>query len=144
LSIIFKKGIKLDGSHPTLLVGYGAYSITIDLFFSPRWLAWYERGEVIAVAHVRGGGEYGEEWHRAGMLQNKPNTWRDFIACAEYLVKSGYTSPGLAGQGGSAGVRMPEQLERGQREEMMSRRSTTSDSVWERMTPRVLPSGENS
>jgi prolyl oligopeptidase len=104
LSIICKKGIKLDGSHPTLLNGYGAYSITIDPYFSPRWLAWLERGGVLAIAHVRGGGEYGEEWHRAGMLQNKPNTWRDFIACAEYLVKSGYTSPSrLAGQGGSAG-----------------------------------------
>lgn len=104
LSIIFKKGIKLDGSHPTLLNGYGAYSITIDPYFSPRWLAWLERGGVLAIAHVRGGGEYGEEWHRAGMLQNKPNTWRDFIACAEYLVKSGYTSPSrLAGQGASAG-----------------------------------------
>ena len=104
LSIIFKKGIKLDGSHPSLLIGYGAYSITLDPYFSPRWLAWFERGGVIAIAHVRGGGEYGEEWHRAGMLKNKPNTWRDFIACAEYLVKSGYTSPArLAGQGGSAG-----------------------------------------
>lgn len=104
LSIIFKKGIKLDGSHPTLLIGYGAYSITLDPYFSPRWLAWLERGGVFAIAHVRGGGEYGEQWHRAGMLQNKPNTWRDFIACAEYLVKSGYTSPSrLAGQGGSAG-----------------------------------------
>ena len=58
----------------------------------------------MAIAHVRGGGEYGEEWHRAGMLKNKPNTWRDFIACAEYLVKRGYTSPtSLAGEGGSAG-----------------------------------------
>jgi prolyl oligopeptidase len=61
LSIIFKKGIKLDGSHPTLLNGYGAYSITIDPYFSPRWLAWLERGGVLAIAHVRGGGEYGEE-----------------------------------------------------------------------------------
>jgi prolyl oligopeptidase len=104
LSIIFKKGIKLDGSHPTLLTGYGAYSITFDPYFSPRWLAWLERGGVLAIGHVRGGGEYGEEWHRGGMLKNKPNTWRDFIACAEYLIKSGYTSPSrLGGQGGSAG-----------------------------------------
>jgi len=104
LSIISKKGIKLDGSHATLLIGYGAYSITIDPGFSPRWLAWLERGGVIAIAHVRGGGEYGEEWHRAGMLKNKPNTWRDFIACAEQLVRTGYTSPArLGGQGGSAG-----------------------------------------
>ena len=59
---------------------------------------------MIAIAHVRGGGEYGEEWHRGGMLKNKPNSWRDFIACAEDLVKRGYTSPAsLAGEGGSAG-----------------------------------------
>ena len=104
LSLIYKKGIKLDGSHPTLLDGYGAYSITIDPEFNPRYLAWIEQGGVLAFAHVRGGGEYGEEWHRAGMLQNKPNTWRDFIACAEYLIKQGYTSSAkLAGQGGSAG-----------------------------------------
>ena len=104
LSLIYKKGIKLDGSHPTLLDGYGAYSITIDPEFNPRYLAWIEQGGVLAFAHVRGGGEYGEEWHKSGMLQNKPNTWRDFIACAEYLIKQGYTSSAkLAGQGGSAG-----------------------------------------
>lgn len=104
LSLIFKKGIALDGSHPTLLGGYGAYSITIDPHFSPLSLAWIEQGGVLAYAHVRGGGEYGEEWHQGGMMQNKPNTWRDFIACAEYLIRSGYTSPAkLAGQAGSAG-----------------------------------------
>jgi prolyl oligopeptidase len=104
LSLIYKKGIKFDGSHATLLVGYGAYSITIDPEFNPRYLAWIEQGGVLAFAHVRGGGEYGEEWHKSSMLQNKPNTWRDFIACAEYLIKQGYTSSAkLAGQGGSAG-----------------------------------------
>lgn len=104
LSIVYQKGLKLDGSHPTLLSGYGAYSITYDPYFDPASLAWLERGGVLAVAHVRGGGEYGEEWHVGGMKENKPNTWRDFIACAEYLVQHGYTSPGkLAGQGGSAG-----------------------------------------
>jgi len=104
LSLKFKKGIKLDGSHPTLIEGYGAYSLNIDPYFSPRDLAWIEQGGVMAVAHVRGGGEYGEEWHQGGMLQNKPNTWRDFIACAEYLIKAGYTSSGkLAGEGASAG-----------------------------------------
>jgi prolyl oligopeptidase len=104
LSAIFKKGTKLDGSHPTLLFGYGAYSITMDPYFSSRFLAWIEQGGIMAVAHVRGGGEYGEEWHQGGMLQNKPNTWRDFIACAEYLIKAGYTSSAkLAGEGGSAG-----------------------------------------
>jgi prolyl oligopeptidase len=104
LSVIFKKGTKLDGSHPALLSGYGAYSITMDPYFRPRDLAWIELGGIMAVAHVRGGGEYGEEWHQGGMLENKPNTWRDFIACAEYLIKAGYTSSAkLAGQGGSAG-----------------------------------------
>ena len=104
LSIITKKGPKLDGSHPTLLSGYGAYAINMSQYFAPASLGWLERGGVRAVAHVRGGGEYGEEWHQGGMRQNKPNTWRDFIACAEYLVRHGYTSPGkLAGEGGSAG-----------------------------------------
>jgi len=104
LSLVYKKGIKLDGTHPTLLIGYGAYSITIDPEFNPRYLAWIEQGGVLAFAHVRGGGEYGEGWHKGGMLQNKPNTWRDFIACAEFLIKQGYTSSAkLAGQGGSAG-----------------------------------------
>jgi prolyl oligopeptidase len=104
LSLIYKKGIKIDGSHPTLLAGYGAYSITIDPEFNPRELAWIEQGGILAYAHVRGGGEYGEDWHQGGMLQKKPNTWRDFIACAEYLIKQGYTSSAkLAGEGGSAG-----------------------------------------
>jgi prolyl oligopeptidase len=104
LSIVYKKGIPLDGSHPTLLSGYGAYAINMDPFFDPRTLAWLERGGVLAVAHVRGGGEYGEEWHQAGMLKNKPNTWRDFIACAEFLLQKKYTSPTkLAGEAGSAG-----------------------------------------
>ncbi len=67
-------------------------------------MAWIERGGVYAVAHVRGGGEYGKQWYRGGYKLTKPNTWRDFIACAEYLVKQKYTSPGkLAGMGGSAG-----------------------------------------
>lgn len=104
LSIVSKKGLKLDGSHPTLLSGYGAYAITYSQYFDPTSIAWLERGGVLAVAHVRGGGEYGEEWHQAGMMQSKHNTWRDFIACGEYLVQHGYTSPEkLAGEGGSAG-----------------------------------------
>jgi prolyl oligopeptidase len=104
LSIVSKKGIKLDGSHPTLLTGYGAYAINMQQYYDPTALAWLERGGVFAVAHVRGGGEYGEEWHQGAMNQNKPNTWRDFIACAEYLVQHGYTSPAkLAGEGVSAG-----------------------------------------
>lgn len=104
LSIIYKRGLKLDGSNPTILDGYGAYGITIDPYYDPKLLAWYERGGVFAVAHVRGGGEYGDAWHKAGMMLTKPNTWRDFIACAEYLVAHKYTSSErLAIEGGSAG-----------------------------------------
>jgi prolyl oligopeptidase len=104
LSIIYPKGIKLDGSNPTLLYGYGAYGITELPRFERTWLAWYEKGGVIAVAHVRGGGAYGEEWHLAGKGPAKPNTWRDFIACARYLIHEKYTSPAhLAGMGMSAG-----------------------------------------
>ncbi len=104
LSIIYKTGLKLDGSNPTLLEGYGAYGISEDPYFDPRSLAWLERGGVFAVAHVRGGGEYGEDWHLAGKQLTKQNTWKDFIACAEYLIEQKYTStPRLAIEGGSAG-----------------------------------------
>jgi prolyl oligopeptidase len=104
LSIVYKKDLKRDGTNPTLLLGYGAYGISRDPRFSPTLLAWLERGGVFAVAHVRGGGEYGEEWHKAGYKATKMNTIRDFIACAEYLVNERYTSPKhLAGQGRSAG-----------------------------------------
>ncbi len=104
LSIIMKKGEKLDGSHPTLLIGYGSYGITITPFFAPEYLPWINRGGIVAVAHVRGGGWYGDAWHKAGMKLTKMNTWQDFIACGQYLVDHGYTSPAhLAGEGGSAG-----------------------------------------
>ena len=104
LSITYPKGMKLDGSNPTHLSGYGAYGSTNDPYFDPTNLAWHEKGGVMAVCHVRGGGEYGEEWHLAGKGQTKPNTWRDFIACAQYLIDNKYTSPArLAGEGTSAG-----------------------------------------
>lgn len=104
LSIVYAKKIRLDGSNPTLLVGYGAYGASMSPRFSPGLLAWYEQGGIFAVCHVRGGGEYGEEWHLAGKGPTKPNTWRDFIACAQYLIDNKYTSPArLAGMGGSAG-----------------------------------------
>jgi prolyl oligopeptidase len=104
LSIVHRQDMKLDGSNPVLMMGYGAYGITTDPAFNPRILAWLERGGIYAVSHVRGGGVYGESWYRAGYKLTKPNTWRDFIACAEYLVKQKYTSPGkMAGEGGSAG-----------------------------------------
>jgi len=104
LSIVHRKGLVRDGSNPTLLEGYGAYGITVDPTFTPMLLGWLERGGVFAVAHVRGGGEYGEEWHLAGKEATKPNTWKDFIACAGYLIEQGYTTPEhLAGTGASAG-----------------------------------------
>ena len=104
LSIVYRKDLKRDGSHPLLLDGYGSYGITLDPSFSSLRVAWLERGGIFATAHVRGGGEYGEDWHQAGQKATKPNTWKDFIACAEYLVKQGYTSPEhLAGTGTSAG-----------------------------------------
>lgn len=104
ISIIFKKGIKLDGRNRTAMSGYGSYGISQEPFFLPAFLAWIERGNVLAFAHVRGGGEYGREWHLGGFQKTKPNTWNDFIACAEHLIKEKYTSAGLlAAHGGSAG-----------------------------------------
>ena len=104
LSILHRKGLALDGSHPTILTGYGSYGNSIDPGFSPTALAWLERGNVLAVAHVRGGGEYGEDWHLAGQKSTKLNTVFDFIACGQYLVDHHYTAPKyLAGRGGSAG-----------------------------------------
>jgi prolyl oligopeptidase len=97
LSIVYKRGLKLDGSNPTLLIGYGAYGISTDPSFDSKLLAWLEQGAVYAIAHVRGGGEYGEDWHLAGKKLTKPNTWRDFIASAEYLIAQKYTSPARLG-----------------------------------------------
>jgi prolyl oligopeptidase len=104
LSILHRADLKMDGSNPTIVYGYGSYGSSMSAFFSPTRLAWLERGGVFAVAHVRGGGEYGQEWHYAGRMANKPNTWLDLIASAEYLVDKGYTSPAnMAPMGGSAG-----------------------------------------
>jgi prolyl oligopeptidase len=104
LSIIRPKNLKLDGNHPAHLIGYGAYGISYDAFFDPVWVAWLERGGVIAFAHVRGGGEYGEEWYRAGYKLTKQHTIDDFIACDKYLIDNKYTSSlRLSGEGTSAG-----------------------------------------
>ena len=105
LVILYKRRLKRDGTNPTLLDGYGAYGIVnTEPFFASNYLPWLERGGVLALAGVRGGGEYGEEWHLAGKEKTKPNTWKDFIACAEYLISEKYTSPAhLSGLGGSAG-----------------------------------------
>jgi prolyl oligopeptidase len=104
LSIIYKKDLKLDGQNPCLMEGYGSYGISIDPSFDGTRLALLEKGIVIAWAHVRGGGENGEDWHLAGQKLTKQNTIGDFIACAQYLIDKGYTSASkLAGRGTSAG-----------------------------------------
>jgi prolyl oligopeptidase len=103
LSIIHRKDIKLDGSSPCILEGYGAYGISWTPEFNPRFSV-ANRGVVVAYAHVRGGSEKGEAWYRAGYKTTKPNTWKDFISAAEYLIAKGYTSPQhLTGRGTSAG-----------------------------------------
>jgi len=104
LSIVYKRGLVLNGNNPTLLTGYGSYGKIEYPYFDPSTVAWFERGGVYAVAHVRGGGENGQAWHEAGRKATKPNTWKDFIACAEYLIQEKYTSSAhLGGQGTSAG-----------------------------------------
>lgn len=102
--LVHKRGLRLDGGNPTLLYGYGGFNASLLPAFSPGRLVWLEMGGVYAQPNLRGGGEYGEEWHRAGMLENKQNTFDDFIAAAEWLVANGYTSPSrLAISGGSNG-----------------------------------------
>lgn len=104
LSIVHRRDMKKDGSNPALLYAYGSYGMTSNPSFSPVRLAWFEKGGVFAVAHVRGGGEYGEEWHLAGKGANKVKTVSDYIDCGRWLVANGYTSPEkLGGRGGSAG-----------------------------------------
>jgi len=104
LSIIHRADLKLDGSNPAIVYGYGSYGISMDVGFSTIRMAWLEQGGIYAIAHVRGGGEYGPQWHYDGRMENKPNTWLDLIATAQYLVQEGYTSPEhMAPMGGSAG-----------------------------------------
>jgi prolyl oligopeptidase len=102
--VTHKKGMKLDGSNPTYLYGYGGFDISLTPSFSVSLLAWLERGGVYAMPNLRGGGEYGEEWHQAGMHEKKQNVFDDFLAAAEYLIAQGYTRPAkLAIGGGSNG-----------------------------------------
>ena len=102
--ITHKKGLRLDGSNPTYLYGYGGFNISLTPSFSVAMLVWLEMGGVYAVPNLRGGGEYGEEWHQGGMHEKKQNVFDDFIAAAEYLIAQGYTAPSkLAIAGGSNG-----------------------------------------
>ncbi|HET9982592.1 MAG TPA: prolyl oligopeptidase family serine peptidase [Longimicrobiales bacterium] len=104
LFITLKKGLALDGSNPAMIYGYGGFDISTTPSFRPDVVAWLERGGIWATASMRGGGEYGEAWHRAGMFERKQNVFDDFIAAAEYLVKERYTAPSrLAMMGGSNG-----------------------------------------
>ncbi len=102
--ITHRKGMEMDGNNPTLLYAYGGFNISLTPSFSPANLVWLEMGGVYAVPNLRGGGEYGEEWHLAGTKERKQNVFDDFIAAAEYLVREGYTRPNkLAIAGGSNG-----------------------------------------
>jgi len=104
ISMVYKKGLRKDGRNPALLYGYGSYGFSIDADFVSSRFSLIDRGFVFAIAHIRGGSELGRPWYDNGKLLNKRNTFTDFIACAEYLISQGYTSPDdLAIMGGSAG-----------------------------------------
>lgn len=104
LSLVYNKNLQKTGKNLVLVNGYGAYGISETPAFMPNRLLWAWKGGILAVAHVRGGGELGDKWYKTGYKTTKPNTWKDLIACAEYLVKEKYTSPKkIAILGGSAG-----------------------------------------
>ena len=104
LFLVHKKGLVLDGNNPTLLYGYGGFNISLTPSFSSSRLILLEQGGVFAMANLRGGGEFGENWHKGGMLYNKQNVFDDFLACADYLIENKYTSTNKLGiEGGSNG-----------------------------------------
>lgn len=104
LSLIYSKNLKKDGSAQVLMQGYGAFGESYSPFFAISYLSWASQGGIIAVPHVRGGGEKGEQWHVEGQKSKKPNSWKDLIACAEYLINENYTSSKkIAVWGASAG-----------------------------------------
>jgi prolyl oligopeptidase len=100
--ISYKKGMKRDGQNPTYLFGYGGFDISMTPTFAPANLVWMEMGGIFALANLRGGGEYGEKWHEAGMLHVKQNVFDDFIAAAQYLIDNHYTSTPKLAIGGSS------------------------------------------
>ena len=91
--IVRRKDAKRDGNQPVMLYGYGGFNVTLSPTFSPSIQAWLELGGIYVVANLRGGGEYGEEWHQAGTRLKKQNVFDDFIAAAEFLVREKYTNP---------------------------------------------------
>ena len=102
--LTYKKGLKRDGSNPVYLYGYGGFNISLPPSFSPNRLVWLENGGIYAQANLRGGAEYGEQWHAAGTKMNKLNVFNDFISAAEYMISEGWTSPEhLVIEGGSNG-----------------------------------------
>jgi prolyl oligopeptidase len=105
VTIVAPRGAVPDGHHPTLLYAYGAYGITLQPYFDPSRRVWFDHGGIYVVVHVRGSGGFGDDWHRAGRLAEKRNSITDFIAAAEYMVKSGWATPAtLSAWGGSAGA----------------------------------------
>jgi prolyl oligopeptidase len=104
LTIIYSNKTVLNGKNPTLVEGYGAYGASMNARFSFPLLVWIRKGGIYAVAHVRGGGEKGDNWYKEGLKETKPNSWKDFIACADYLINQHFTtSEYLAAKGTSAG-----------------------------------------
>jgi len=104
ISVVARADVALDGTAPCLLYGYGSYELTVDPWFSIPRLSLLERGVVFAIAHVRGGGELGRSWYEQGRLRSKPNTFTDFVTCAEHLVATGWAArERIAARGGSAG-----------------------------------------
>jgi len=102
--LVHRRGLERNGDNPLILTGYGGFNLSLTPSYLGTFLAWIERGGVVAIPNLRGGGEYGEDWHRAGMLQNKQNVFDDFIAAAEWLISEHYTRPErLSINGGSNG-----------------------------------------
>lgn len=104
MTIFRREGMKLDGQNPAILTGYGGFGLSMTPYFDPVIIPWLDAGGVYAIANLRGGGEFGEEWHQEGMLTHKQNVFDDFIACSEYLIQQHYTNPAKLGiEGGSNG-----------------------------------------